>query len=155
MGCSAIPLGALIIKGKEMSEKISVETPYISIKKQSGLLGTRSGGPVAAAYAVSKYLGDSGYQKIMINCMKNTDYFEKKAEEIGLKLLVKPVLNVIGIKLKNPDDVVDKLTKYGWKVNKMERISAIRIVLMPHVTKKIIDEFIPILEKVCKKTGEI
>ena len=48
-----------------------------------------------------------------------------------------------------------KLTDYGWKVNKMERLSAIRIVIMPHVTRDIIDEFIPILKKVCIETREL
>ena len=138
-----------------MLETISVETPYISIEKQSGLLGTRSGGPVAAAFAVSEYLGMEGYQKNAEKCMKNTRYLEKKLEDIGLKLVTKPVLNVVGIRLKKPAVVSKMLTGYGWKVNKMERISAIRIVLMPHVSKKILDSFIPILEKVCKKTGEI
>lgn len=155
MGCSAIPLGALIINKKEMLETISVETPYISIEKQSGLLGTRSGGPVAAAYAVSEYLGIKGYQKNAEKCMKNTVYLEGKLKEIGLKLVTKPVLNVVGIRLKKPDTVSNKLAEQGWRVNKMERISAIRIVLMPHISKKTLDDFTPILENVCKKTGEI
>jgi hypothetical protein len=51
--------------------------------------------------------------------------------------------------------VVKKLTDLGWKVNKMNRLSAIRIVLMPHVTKKIIDDFTPDLKKVCKESREI
>jgi len=51
--------------------------------------------------------------------------------------------------------VVKKLADYGWKVNKMDRLSAIRIVLMPHVTRLVIDEFIPVLRRVCSETGEI
>jgi hypothetical protein len=47
------------------------------------------------------------------------------------------------------------LTDYKWKVNEIKRISCIRIVLMPHVNRKIIDEFIPDLKKVCTKLGEI
>jgi len=67
MGYSAIPLGTLIIRNKEWLDKISVRTPYISSNKQAGLLATRSGGPVAAAYAVSKYLGFKGYRKLIKN----------------------------------------------------------------------------------------
>ena len=37
----------------------------------------------------------------------------------------------------------------------MDRLSAIRIVLMPQITKEIIDEFIPDLEKACKEVGEL
>ena len=155
MGCSAIPLGALILKESKWLDEISIETPYISSKKQAGILATRSGGPVAAAYAVTSYLGQDGYKKIVKNCLDVTNYTADKLEKIGLTLVTKPTMNVIGVKMKHTSLVVNELTKLGWKVNKMQRLSAIRIVLMPHVNKKIIDKFIPDLEKVCKKVGEI
>ena len=87
--------------------------------------------------------------------MNLTYYTEKRINEIGLNLAVKPTMNVLGIKLKNPSSVVKRLTDYGWKVNEMRRISCIRIVLMPHVTKKVIDQFIPVLKKTCKAAGEV
>lgn len=155
MGYSAIPLGALIIRNKKWLDEISVDTPYISSKKQAGILATRSGGPVAAAYAVTKYLGTQGYKNITKNCMNNTRYTEKRIKDIGLNLIIEPTMNVLGVKLRHPAKVTRKLTEYGWKVNKMDRLSAIRIVLMPHVTKGIIDDFIPDLERVCKEFGEI
>lgn len=155
MGYSAIPLGVLVIRNEKWLNEISIETPYISSKRQAGLLATRSGGPVAAAYAVTKYLGHKGYQDLVARCMYMTNYTQEKIENLGLNLITKPTMNVIGIKLKDPKKVVKELTNYGWKVNKMDRLSAIRIVLMPHVTKEIISDFIPILEKVCKETGEI
>ena len=155
MGYSAIPLGILLIRNEKWLDEISIETPYISSKRQVGILATRSGGPVAAAYAVTKLLGNNGYKNLVERCMNTTKYTQEKIEDLGLNLLIKPTMNVLGIKLKNPAKVVKNLTGYGWKVNKMDRLSAIRIVLMPHVTKEIIDDFIPILEKVCKETGEI
>jgi len=155
MGYSAIPLGTLIIKDKKWLDKISVEAACVSSKTQTGLMGTRSGGPVAASYAVTKYLGLSGYKKLIDNCMNVTYHTEKKLREIGLKPLIKPTMNVLGIKLKKPDVVVQELTKYGWKVNKIDRIGCIRLVLMPHVTQNIIDDFVIDLEKVCKQTGEL
>ena len=155
MGYSAIPLGALIIRNKEWLDEISVKTPYISTDRQAGLLATRSGGPVAAAYAITKYLGLKGYKDLIKKCMNTTKYTEKRIRNLGLKLVVKPTMNVVAIKLKNPSKVAKKLIKYGWKVNKMERLSAIRIVLMPQISKEKIDEFIPHLEKVCKETGEL
>lgn len=155
MGYSAIPLGALIIRNRKHLDEISVKTPYISGKKQSGILATRSGGPVAAAYAVSKYLGMEGYKDVIKRCMDTTEYTIKRINELGLDLILKPTMNVLGVKLKNPSKVVKKLTLLGWKVNNMERLSAIRIVLMPHVTKKIIDEFIPDLKKTCNEIGEL
>ena len=154
MGYSAIPLGSLIIKDKTWLDKISVETPYISSNKQAGILATRSCAPVAAAYAVSKYLGVEGYTKIVQRCMKNTFYAKNKLEKFGLSLVVDPTMNILAVSLKTPSKVVNKLTDEGWKVNKMQRLGAVRIVVMPHVTKKVIDEFIPVFRKVCIKCGE-
>ena len=154
MGRSAIPLGTLFVRNKKWLDEISVETPYISSKKQAGILATRSCAPVAAAYAIAEYLGIEGYTKMVKNCMNIARYTKEKIEEIGLELLIKPTMNVLAVKIKNPSKVEKILTSYGWKVNKMERLGAIRIVVMPHVTKNIIDEFIPVFKKVCIQTGE-
>ena len=155
MGYSAIPLGILMIREKKWLNEISVESPYISSRKQTGILGTRSGGPVAAAYAVIKYLGIEGYKKVVQQCMETTKYMEKRIIETGLQLVTKPKMNVLGIKLKHLNQVVNLLIKHGWRVNKIDHLSCIRIVVMPHVTKKIVDKFIPVLKKTCKKVGEI
>ena len=155
MGCSVIPIGCLVIRNKEWLEKISVKTTYISCDEQAGILGTRPGAAVAGAYAISKYYGIKGYKKIVKMCMNNTFYLENKIKKIGLNLITKPVTNVIAIKLKNPNKIEKELTKMGWKVNHMKDLSAIRIVLMPHVTRKIIDAFIQDLKNVCKKNNEI
>jgi tyrosine decarboxylase/aspartate 1-decarboxylase len=155
MGCSAIPLGSLMVRNREWLEKISVDTPYISSPTQPGILATRSAAPVAAAYAVAEYLGVKGYTNLVEKCMNNTFYTAKRIEEIGLKLVTQPTINVIAIKLKNPAKIVDLLTKQGYKINKIDRLSAVRIVFMPHVTKQVIDKFIPIFRKICKETGEI
>jgi len=155
MGYSAVPLGTLIVRDKKWINKVSVDSHCISSKKQAGVLGTRSGGPVAAAFAVTRYLGMAGYRDLIKRCMDTTYYTERRINEIGLCLAVKPTMNVLGVKLKHLSKVVNKLAEYGWRVNKLERISCIRIVLMPHVTKKIIDEFIPCLEKTCKEVGEL
>ncbi|HEC89014.1 MAG TPA: tyrosine decarboxylase MfnA, partial [Thermoplasmatales archaeon] len=155
MGYSAIPLGILFLRDKNWLDEISVESTCISIKRQAGLLGTRSAGPIAAAYAVTQYLGYDGYRKIVEKCMETTRYAEEKIQSIGLSIIRKPILNILGVKLRNPSKVIEVLSRKGWKVGDMSHLSCIRIVVMPHVTKKIIDEFIPVLEEVCLEVGEI
>jgi tyrosine decarboxylase/aspartate 1-decarboxylase len=155
MGYSAIPLGALIIRDEKWLDEISVESACISSKRQAGIFGTRSGGPVAAAYAVAEYLGRDGYKRLVKNCMSITKYTEEKIKDIGLNLITKPMMNVLGVKIRKLPEVVNKLSKYGWKVNKIDHLSCIRIVIMPQITKKIIDEFIPILKKTCKEVREL
>jgi tyrosine decarboxylase/aspartate 1-decarboxylase len=155
MGYSAIPLGILIARKNNWFDEISVDSPYISVKRHAGVVGTRSGGPVAAAYAIAKYLGFIGYQNLVKTCMNTTQYTAEKITEIGLQLVTKPTLNVLGVKLNKLYKVVNKLSLYGWKVNKIDHLSCIRIVIMPQITKQIIDEFIPILQKSCEEVGEL
>jgi len=155
MGYTAIPLGTLIIRKKHWLECISVESPYISSEKQAGILGTRSGAPVAAAYAVVQYLGHEGYRNMVQSCMEVTKYTERRITELGFNLVMKPTMNVIGVKLKKPGLIVEKLSKKGWRVNKIERLSCIRLVLMPQIKKQIIDEFIPVIQKTCEEVGEL
>jgi hypothetical protein len=57
--------------------------------------------------------------------------------------------------MKKPGQIVKKLSQKGWRVNNVERLSCIRLVLMPQITKKIIDEFIPVLKKTCQEVGEL
>jgi glutamate/tyrosine decarboxylase-like PLP-dependent enzyme len=87
--------------------------------------------------------------------MEVTQYTERRIRELGLPLVMKPTMNVIGVKLKKPGHVVDRLSKKGWRVNKVERLSCIRLVLMPQITKQIIDEFIPVMKKTCEEVGEL
>lgn len=155
MGHAAIPLGTLVVRDKIWLDEISVESHCVSGKRQAGLLGTRSGGPVAAAYAVTKHLGMQGYNTLVEQCMDVAQYTEKRVKDLGLNLVIKPTMNVLGVKVKDPFRLSKTLTKYGWKINVIDRISCIRLVLMPHINKSTIDEFIPDLKKSCLEVGEL
>jgi tyrosine decarboxylase/aspartate 1-decarboxylase len=155
MGYSAIPLGALIVKRKEWIDTISVESHCTGSAIQAGILGTRSGGPVAAAYAVVQYLGRPGYKNLVKTCMALTHYTSERITQLGLPLVQTPTMNVIGVKLTHLSEIVKVLAQKGWRVNKIPRLSCIRIVLMPQITKKIIDEFISVLHSTCKEVGEL
>lgn len=155
MGYAAIPMGTLLVREGKWLDRITVKSLCTSTYHQTGLLGTRSGGPVAASYAVFKYLGKTGYQKVVRQCMDVTMYTVEQIKEIGLPLIQDPVMNVIAIRLEHLDDIVNGLAEEGWKVNKIERLSALRLVLMPQIKKKTIDEFIPVLKKICQQVGEL
>ncbi len=155
MGYAAIPFGTLLLREKQWFDKISVASPYISVPRQAGILGTRSAAPVAGTYAVINYLGDQGYQKVMKRLMELTSYTAELITKIGLSLVIPPTLNVIGVKVKQIDTIVDLLAQKGWMVNKMPRLCSFRIVLMPQITQPVIDAFITDLKQVCKQVGEL
>jgi tyrosine decarboxylase/aspartate 1-decarboxylase len=155
MGLAAIPLGTLILREREWLDEISVQSSCINSAKQAGILGTRSGGPIAAGYAVTRYLGLEGYQKIVEHCMDTTFYAYDLIQNIGLSFVRDPYLNVLCIRLKKPQKVVFMLEQRGWRVNHIDHLSSIRIVCMPQITKEHIDEFVTVLKEVCIEAGEL
>lgn len=155
MGMSTIPAGTILIREKEHADNISVDSPYLTIAQHATLSGTRNSAAVASTYAVMKLLGQEGYKKIVNNCMETTKYFVLKIEEIGLQTVIKPTMNVVGIKMKNPEKVKESFDKLGWKVSLAHCPKSLRIVIMPHVTKEIVDCIIPDLKDVCMKFDEI
>lgn len=142
MGRSVIPSGAVLVRKEKWLDSISVATTCVSPEKQSSILGTRPGGSVAATYAVMKHLGINGYEKIARNCMEVTRYAAKLIEENDMELVVEPVMNVIGIKVKNPRKIARKMEKKRWKLSFDEQIGCLRIVIMPHVSKEAMRKFV-------------
>jgi len=155
MGMATIPAGTILIRSKEYLEKIVFRSPYLTKEEQTSVLGTRCTAGAVSAYAAMKFLGRDGYRKIVKDCMDVTDYIIKRAESIGLEPIMKPVMNIVNLKLKNPADVYKALDEMNWKASTSRNPPALRIVVMPHVTKKVIDEFTDDLEKACKKLGEL
>ncbi len=149
MGMACIPCGFLILREKEWLEEIKVRSKCTHTKFQASLLGTRPGASAASAYAVMHFLGYEGYKKIVEECMNKTAYLTKLLDEKKIEY-VKPVLNIVAIKLKNVERVAEELKKKGWYVGIDEENEIIRVVLMPHVEKDMINKFVNDLEEVIK-----
>lgn len=155
MGLSTIPSSILFYCNESYLEKITVDAPYLISMKHSAISGTKNSAAVAATYAVLRHLGREGFKQIVKQCMENTEYLTSRIESFGLELAIKPVMNVIGIKLGDPEKVQHELAKQNWFVSKGRFPRCIRIVLMPHVTREAIDEFLPVFEKTCRTVGEL
>ena len=62
-----------------------------------------------------------------------------------------PVLEKSGWTLKPNACLVERaMSGAGWKVSKARYPCALRLVIMPHVTRAVIDDFVPALENVCR-----
>lgn len=155
MGFSTIPAGALLYPEKEFIKTIEIEASYLISIHHAALSGTRASASVAAAYAVMKHLGREGYREIVRKCMDATFYLKERVEELGLKLVREPVMNIIGIEMTNPEKVQRELFKLNWHTSKGKFPCCLRLVMMPHVAREVIDEFIPDFKAVCAKVGEI
>ena len=147
MGMTPIPSGFLIFR-KNWLDLIKVRSKCTHTKWQASLLGTRPGAAAAASYAVMKSLGKDGYKKVVEKCMETTKYLVNLLDKNGIEY-VNPMLNVVAIKCK-AEEVSKKLKERGWMVGIDENEGVIRIVVMPHVKKRYIREFVNVLKEVIK-----
>jgi tyrosine decarboxylase / aspartate 1-decarboxylase len=145
MGMSTIPAGCLLVREKDMLCALSIDTPYLSVKQEFTLAGTRPGGPVAGALAVIDYLGREGMEAVVRGCMKNTSRLIEGLETFGIERIVTPDVNVATF--RSPGDIAPP-----WRVS-WTRQGHLRIVCMPHVHRDIIERFISEIGDAYAKTS--
>ncbi|QSZ67705.1 tyrosine decarboxylase MfnA [Methanofollis aquaemaris] len=133
MGMSTIPCGSLLVREPSWFGLLNVETPYLTVKQECTLAGTRSGGAVVGAFAVLEYLGMSGMKAVVEGCMKNTRRLIEGMETHGYRRAVTPDLNVATFEAG--------AVPPGWRVSWTRR-GHMRTVMMPHVTRDVIEEFV-------------
>lgn len=147
MGFAPYPAGGIIAR-ENIFAHTKTYAPYLAHGINETLLGTRQSGSVAASYAAILHFGMTGYKKVVQEVMKRTKYLEKRSEEESFEILAKPVLNILNIKVNNAERVKKELFKMGWAISTNPKYSSLRMVIMPHITDKIIDEFLKDLKKV-------
>jgi len=152
MGLSVIPSGALLIRDRKYLKCLEVSTPYLSSKSQFTLTGTRSGASIAATYAVLMYLGWDGFKSMVKRCLHMTDLIVDGMKDLDVYPVIDPKMNVLALKVTKLCEIFDNLWKEGWCVSKTRRPKALRLVIMPHITEEIINDFLEDFKKVLRET---
>lgn len=142
MGMSTIPSGGLLYRNEGDMKVLEIKAQYLTSQVQSSLAGTRSGAAAAATYAVMRYMGKEGYRRVVSQCMENTSLLYEKLEQIGLEPVIKPVMNIATFKLKDAQSVRKRLCETGWYVSTTSKPEALRMVVMPHVTREVVEAFV-------------
>jgi tyrosine decarboxylase/aspartate 1-decarboxylase len=142
MGLSTIPAGGLLFRDGSCLSRLEVDTPYLSIRKQHSLTGTRSGAAVASTYAVMMHLGKEGYRKIVDGCMKMTGRLVDEARELGVEPVINPVMNIIALDVPALNEVRKRLRAMDWFTSITREPRAMRLVIMPHLNDEALTLFI-------------
>jgi tyrosine decarboxylase/aspartate 1-decarboxylase len=135
MGMSTIPCGCLLTRDPEQLHTLNIDTPYLTVKQEFTLGGTRPGAPVAGALAVLDYLGTEGMRAVVAGCMKNTERLIAGMETLGFPRAATPDVNVATFVAQK--DAVPAPWKVSWTCRKH-----LRIVCMPHVHAGRIEAFL-------------
>ena len=133
MGMSTIPAGCLLTRDPEWFACLNVDTPYLTVKRECTLAGTRPGASVAAAFAVLEYLGMDGMRAVVAGCMENTRRLIEGMETFGYPRAVTPDVNVATFSCAR--------APAGWRVS-TTRNGHMRIICMPHVTRDVVERFL-------------
>ncbi len=155
MGMNPIPSGGFLLRDRTLLQKLGYDIPYLAGGgfKHFQITGTRPGGVVIAFWALLNFMGREGFRQVAKESMDLTNYL---VEEIGrikdIKVVVKPVMNVVGIKPVNSslsaEKLDAKLRQKGWAVGLFRSFNLLRIVLMPHIHRQHIDAFLTDLKAV-------
>ena len=150
MGLAPIPAGGIIFRKEEYLDVMAVDSPYLTVKTQSTIVGTRLGASSAATYAIMKYFGKEGYTKIAQSLMENTKFLSNNLKELGYEIICEPELNIVAFNHPQMDtnELAQKLEDRGWKVSVAKCPVAIRIVLMNHIKKNHLEELLKDLKEI-------
>ncbi|ASJ09833.1 tyrosine decarboxylase MfnA [Thermococcus sp. P6] len=154
MGMVPIPAGGIIFREKKFLEAISVPAPYLAGGKvwQATITGTRPGANTLAVWAMIKHLGFEGYREIVKTAMELSRWFAGELKRIpGVYLIREPVLNIVSFGTPNLEEVEEKLKERGWGISAHR--GYIRIVIMPHVRREHLEEFLRDLRSALLEKG--
>ena len=150
MGLAPIPAGGILFRKEEYLEVMAVDSPYLTVKTQSTIVGTRLGASSAATYAIMKYFGKEGYTKLAKDLMENAMFFKKGLDDLGYEVVCEPELNIVAFNHPKIDthELAERLEKLGWKVSVAKCPVAIRVVLMNHIKKNHLKELLEDLKAI-------
>lgn len=118
--------------------------------------GTRSGGAIASAWAVAKYLGRTGYQRRTAQVLKAREAIVKTIEaNPDLTLLGGADLGTVAFSSATMDisSVRACLNSMGWAVNSLKNPDGIQLVLGP-IKDSYIDAFVGDLDRAVEMVRE-
>lgn len=123
---------------------------FVSINWPGGIYpspsmgGTRPGAPIAAAWAVLNYLGESGYLEMTELVMKAARRFQDGVNATpGIKVVSDPEMSVFAIGSDGLDvyALADELTKRNWHLDRQQFPPTLHMtVQFGHV--EVVDEFL-------------
>ncbi len=93
--------------------------------------GTRSGGALASAWAVMRYLGRSGYAERVARILAIRDEFIEALGEIGGRVIGEPPCFHFAFAVEGVDSLLlaAELGKTGWYLGAMERPAAVQVMI--------------------------
>ncbi len=150
MGLTPVPSGALLFRSDEYLLPITFKAKYfLKQNKQYSLLWTRTSASAAALWASINYLGYEGFKNIVDNLLKLTYYLYEELLSLGCTV-IKPELPIICFSLGNKklnNKAIEYLFSKGWHLYRCPFINGLKVTIMPHINKWVLQDFVDDIRK--------
>ncbi|MCF8475243.1 MAG: aminotransferase class V-fold PLP-dependent enzyme [Emcibacter sp.] len=129
---------------------VSIDDPFLGPYKMAGFSGSRSAGPIFAAWAVLNYLGEEGYLNLTRRVLKMKEKFTKAVNDIeGLVMWKVDVMPLHFHSSKAPTSAIYQgLLDKGWLMLGLVHPEAITLPIDPALTDEDADKLIADLREV-------
>ncbi len=125
----------------DLEKQIFVATDFPGgIYASPTLLGTRPGGPIAAAWAALQAQGEDGYLALAKTAADAADALRTGIRALGLRVLASDS-TIVSYTGKDLFAIADRLEARGWSVDRMHRPEAIHLTVTANHAP-IVDEYL-------------
>lgn len=114
-----------------------------------GMAGTRPAGPIAAAWAILKHLGEEGYLEIAATVMETVTRIRQGVGGIdGVEILGEPAMSILalGSDRLNVYEIGDELAGRGWYLDRQQFPPSLHLTVT-HAHAAVVDRFLHDLEE--------
>ena len=134
-GYAAKGASVILYKNAELRKgQFYVKTDWSGgIYGSPSFMGTRGGGPIAAAWTALNHIGENGYRMMAKEVYIETNFIKEKIKiEIPeLKILGNPIATLFAFSSEVVDvyEVADELAILGWTINRQQLPSSLHVLL--------------------------
>jgi glutamate/tyrosine decarboxylase-like PLP-dependent enzyme len=125
----------------------------------SGILGTKSGGPIASSWAVMHHLGDDGYLRLTSSARQSTLTIAAHIDaHPQLALRAHPESTLVSFGTAHPETldvfaIADALYSFGWYVDRQGPPPSIHLTVNA-VHENLVQEFLHDLDRAIDTAGD-
>jgi glutamate/tyrosine decarboxylase-like PLP-dependent enzyme len=146
--------GVLLHRNKQLrSDQTFITDNWLGgMYGSSGILGTKSGGPIASSWAVMHHLGDDGYLRVTQSARESTIRIAQHIQNhsaLELRAYPESTLLSFGVTDVNRHDVfaiADTLISYGWYMDRQTPPDSVHLTVNA-VHAPLVDQFLADLDR--------
>ncbi len=129
---------------------VEINDPFLGPYKMAGFAGSRSAGPIFAAWAVMSYLGEAGYLRLTRRLLELKERFTEGVNAIdGLTMWDVDVMPLhFSSHLAPTPAIYQGMTEKGWCMLGLVEPEALTIAADPGITDDMADHFLGDLKEV-------